>query len=684
MKKFYLLLLLAHLWSIGSMAQISFSDISVTSTSNTLRFSVSFSTSKACCAFLEYQAEDAPLAYTNVTALGTSHQITLIGLRPNTSYQINLHAFDASGQYAMPIAPLIAGDLPPEIIAEVDSLFVAGGAQGGFVLSNARGGAVPRDQYRIFDRQGNIVWYDYMNLQGPPCIGYNLSRRNSIIQPWGDCQTVLELSLQGDTLQQVSLVDIPGNLQVHHDILLNDENHLVVLAAEARTIDKSSVGGLPNTVVVGDSYVELDSASNLLDYWTVFDHLDAVNSTSLGGFWNPIFGLGAEDWTHANSLTADVDGNYLMSLNALDQIIKINKATGELMWTLGENGDFELLPSWGQFVRQHTCTGLGDNRYLLFDNQGGGGFSRALEFELDTFAQVAEVVFTENVDSSLFTGIVGSAYRLPNGNTLSSFGRAGTIVETDPLNQVVWYRSEGSIFNYRSFYVDDLYPRVDRPSLIRPIRCLSDQAEYLETTLPGGYFSGEGITEAGLFDPSDLSPGTYFLTYRYGPQAFTFEIQLLEALPLPIIMNENGVLSSTTSASLYQWFLDGTPIEGANDATFIPTENGQYQVEVTNSTGCSRISDPINVVITSTITPDQAAITITPNPATDWLFIERKQGTGQGVVTIFNALGQQLEQITLNGISTTTIPISSWKSGTYVVHFIAAGKTSLQKIIVTD
>jgi len=84
-------------------------------------------------------------------------------------------------------------------------------------------------------------------------------------------------------------------------------------------------------------------------YTSSFDHLD-VNRY-------PYFGL--PDWTHSNALVYTADGNLLLSMRNQSWILKIDYAngmgSGNLLWKLGQDGDFTLLggdPSqW--FYAQH-------------------------------------------------------------------------------------------------------------------------------------------------------------------------------------------------------------------------------------------------------------------------------------------------------------------------------------------
>ncbi len=61
--------------------------------------------------------------------------------------------------------------------------------------------------------------------------------------------------------------------------------------------------------------------------------------------------------------------------------------------------------------------------------------------------------------------------------------------------------------------------------------------------------------------------------------------------PKPVITSANNILSSTP-AHTYQWFLNDTLIAGATGQTFTPQTGGSYTVMITDSSGCSSISDP--------------------------------------------------------------------------------------------
>lgn len=68
--------------------------------------------------------------------------------------------------------------------------------------------------------------------------------------------------------------------------------------------------------------------------------------------------------------------------------------------------------------------------------------------------------------------------------------------------------------------------------------------------------------------------------------------------PPPPSINVNGSSLIASSGVDWEWYFNGTLIEGANSQTYIPTENGNYNVRVYITGGCSSISGifPVNFV----------------------------------------------------------------------------------------
>lgn len=81
------------------------------------------------------------------------------------------------------------------------------------------------------------------------------------------------------------------------------------------------------------------------------------------------------------------DNNFVCSYRDLDSILKIDRETGDIIWTLGGvNDDFDLTEEQ-QFHRQHNITITEDGSYLMFDN---GCLTNALGYPVQTAEEIAE------------------------------------------------------------------------------------------------------------------------------------------------------------------------------------------------------------------------------------------------------------------------------------------------------
>ena len=91
---------------------------------------------------------------------------------------------------------------------------------------------------------------------------------------------------------------------------------------------------------------------------------------------------------------------------------------------------------------------------------------------------------------------------------------------------------------------------------------------------------------------SPLSSTAYSLTVTDANGCTNSDALLVTVHPLPslpvIIQNGSSLVSSSTSGN--QWYLNGNLIAGATDTAYTPLVNGNYEVVVTDSNGCSSAS----------------------------------------------------------------------------------------------
>lgn len=160
-------------------------------------------------------------------------------------------------------------------------------------------------------------------------------------------------------------------------------------------------------------------------------------------------------------------------------------------------------------------------------------------------------------------------------------------------------------------------------AVIQPVNnalCENGNSVTLTATGGTGAWSGNGIssTNAGTFNPAIAGAGTstvyYTLTGTACPHTDSTQI-LVEAQPqiqaggALIFCEGQQVGLSASAASGYQWFLNGTAIPGATNATLVASLPGQYTVANLTQGSCQAPSAATAV----TVYPKPAIVSLAAN-----------------------------------------------------------------------
>jgi len=192
------------------------------------------------------------------------------------------------------------------------------------------------------------------------------------------------------------------------------------------------------------------------------------------------------------------------------------------------------------------------------------------------------------------------------------------------------------------------------------------------------------IGNGSTFQSQETNPGTYtyYVVASNGTCASDAATAMLTIFATPtvsITQNADTLYSSANSGN--QWYNSQGPISGATDSIYVVTEEDDYYVVVTDTNGCSAMSNTIHVIPTA-IAQNQFAsmITVSPNPAHNYTIINI--GTfdkakveivaADGKVVYNTSIKKNIETISLNGFAT----------GLYTVKVTTDGKTIQKKLIV--
>ena len=392
-----------------------------------------------------FSSDEVPERSTSVSSSTTHHAVTVVGLRANTTYTLRPIAELESGETVEGEELLFAtGPLPTgvpdfEVTVHEPSL-----VQPGITLFGVdQVDPLPPGSSSVFfvgvDEQGEVVWY-YRDSES------SLSTTRAIeMLPDGTLLLLLHtefriITIAGETVTRV-VNDEPNGLHIHHDVLQLPNGNFLTLSHEIREVFVEALGG--NVNVKGDTILEVRSDGRVMWEWNTFDELDAERfpgALSLNAGDPELY-----DWTHGNAISyLEDDDTILFSSRHQNWIINLDYPTGDIIWTLGDEGDFDLVGDGEWFYSQHSPQLQSDGTILVYDNGNerpdeGERYSRVVSYLLDDDEpeKTAEQVWEYRIEQ--YTTFLGDVDRLPNGNILVC---AGGPDSEDPVAQIVEVTAE--------------------------------------------------------------------------------------------------------------------------------------------------------------------------------------------------------------------------------------------------
>lgn len=309
----------------------------------------------------------------------------------------------------------------------------------------------------LLNTQGGVVWYHQVKGTGFKTAHFTAHQTLLCILGNKEYATsygnqIMELSLHGDTLLNLQKGQADFTANAHHEVLLNPDNNIVLLNTVERTVDLTARGGSVRDTVRSDGILVMDRKGHKLWEWTVFDALDPTADKDIMS--------SRMDWMHANSLSYDKDGNYLISFYNNGQIWKLDARSGKVIWKFGRNGDFSF-PDSAAFDMGHAVHMNAENDLMLFDNGVSRQQSQTLAFHLDEGAKTASVTLRTPIPAYLFNDRMGSAYLVDHHTILQCCSKRNTVLLTDRQGTPLW-RLRCNFIPYRAEFI----PRDQLPSFI--------------------------------------------------------------------------------------------------------------------------------------------------------------------------------------------------------------------------
>jgi len=217
-----------------------------------------------------------------------------------------------------------------------------------------------------------------------------------------------------------------GYVTDFHEFHMLPSGHVMMMSYHTIIFDMSTIvpGGQTNCSLVINVIQEQDADRNVVFEWRNIDYIPITDS-DLDLTANRI------NYGTLNGFDVDDDGNILASFRNHSEIMKISRATGEVMWRMGSpRSEFTYVGEHEEnapyyHARQHNILKLPNGNISLFDN---GEFhqppySRGVEYALDEVNKVATLVSEVRYpNGNIFCATAGNAQLLPNGGWFIGYG----------------------------------------------------------------------------------------------------------------------------------------------------------------------------------------------------------------------------------------------------------------------
>jgi len=248
-----------------------------------------------------------------------------------------------------------------------------------------------------------------------------------------------------------------------HDFILIDQGHYVAMSYVQRTVDLSNLNpawssqalvlnAVVQEVVAGTPVFEWDSG-NVLSLYAA----SVTSNTFQAGMLS--------DYLHMNSMCIDpADGNFVLSFRNTSSIVKVDRTSGQILWTLGGTQDQFGLTGSQVFAFQHYVRVQPDGSLWVFDNAKTPP-TRILSFVLDevnkrvvSFTDVYDEPSTQPQASIMGSYAVLGPSRLLFGWGASYSQMSGPAVTEVSAGSVVWSLAftDPTAFSYRALPIGAL------------------------------------------------------------------------------------------------------------------------------------------------------------------------------------------------------------------------------------
>jgi outer membrane protein assembly factor BamB len=410
---------------------------------NVLLPQIQFATTDSRELFIEFWPVNRPSKrQKSISNFGTRHQITLFNVKPSTEYAYRIYSDKNSSKEFR----FKTDSVPANVLGirkdKIDTTLFTG-----YILLRRffkQGADV------LIDKEGDIVWYHQYDTAVRRAFSW--TPNNTILSIY-DSARIVETDLLGNRLLDLDLEKLGLPYKVHHEVFYDRAGDIVTITHDSARFDLRKFGGTANQYLTADGILVLSKEGEVRWKWNL---LDAENPAQFKGKINL-----RENWGHANSITLDSQGNYLISFRDFNQVWKIDAKDGKVIWKFGQNGTIKPDHPSSYFIRQHSIHFNSRGELMMFDN-GDLNIrpnSRIVSFMLDEEARTAKTAIQIQLPRALSSYRMCSAEMIEPGKHLVCTTRKDAIITVvGDAGEILW-RVTADNASYRAYFLKNPFSK---------------------------------------------------------------------------------------------------------------------------------------------------------------------------------------------------------------------------------
>ena len=197
-------------------------------------------------------------------------------------------------------------------------------------------------------------------------------------------------------------------------------------------------------------------------------------------------------------------------------------------------------------------------------------------------------------------------------------------------------------------FCEALVPLFTSPSSLCPGTCIDFVNLSSNATSYQWYFPGANPDTSTVVNPQSIcyaNSGSYDVqlvaTNANGSDTLLLSDYItVYPTPSPQSITQNGdTLFAIAGAASYQWYFNGTLINGATEYFYVAPQSGNYNVVATDANGCEVEAVINNVIAEIQLSFASSQLAVFPNPANDRITIHNLP-SGENTIEIVNLLGE--------------------------------------------